>query len=70
MNDKYLEIALYHTIINFQLELVVDALNELEEYEPELTDTKKYMSALKITLADKGRVLLEKVLKEDEYHDK
>ena len=66
MNKKYIMIALYHTVISYQLELVIEALEELIEYNPSMQEVLDLMKKLNIDLEDEGRTLLEKIEKGDE----
>lgn len=66
MNKKYIMIALYHTVISYQLELVIEALEELIEYNPSMQEVLDLMKKLKIDLEDEGRTLLEEIEKGDE----
>lgn len=66
MNKKYVAIALYHTVISYQLELVIEALEELIEYNPSMQEVLDLMKKLNIDLEDEGRTLLEKIEKGDE----
>lgn len=66
MNKKYVAIALYHTVISYQLELVIEALEELIEYNPSMQEVLDLMKKLKIDLEDEGRTLLEEIEKGDE----
>ena len=65
MNKKYVAIALYHTVISYQLELVIEALEELIEYNPSMQEVLDLMKKLNIDLEDEGRTLLEKIEKGD-----
>lgn len=66
MNKKYIMIALYHTVISYQLELVIEALEELIEYNPSMQEVLDLMKKLNIDLEYEGRTLLEKIEKGDE----
>lgn len=66
MNKKYIMIALYHTVISYQLELVIEALEELIEYNPSMQEVLDLMKKLNIDLEDEGRTLLEEIEKGDE----
>lgn len=70
MNKEYMLVALYHTVINHQLELIIEGLEELGEYNPKMYEVKAHMEELGRELEDEGRRLLERIEKEYEEKDK
>ena len=67
MNKEYILVALYHTVINHQLELIIEALEELCEYNPKMYEVKAYMEELGCELEEEGRRLLERIERECDY---
>lgn len=64
MNKKYMAVALYHTLIHYQLELVIDALENLGEYNPTMHEVSAIMKEVDRELEEEGRQLLESIEKE------
>lgn len=65
MNKEYVLIALYHTVISHQLELVIEGLEELGEYNPKMYEMAAHMKELDREIEEEGRQLLEKIEAED-----
>lgn len=63
MNKKYVAIALYHTVINHELELVIEGLEELGEYNPKMYEMAAHMKELDREIEVEGRRLLESLEK-------
>ena len=65
-SKKYMAIVLYHTIIDYQLNLVIEALEELVEYNPNMHGVLALMKEVEKELENEGRRLLEKIEKGNE----
>lgn len=65
MNKKYIEVVLYHTVINHQLGLIIEALENLIEYNPRMREVSALMKEVDRELEDEGRQLLNRIEKED-----
>lgn len=65
MNKEYVLIALYHTVISHQLELVIEGLEELGEYNPKMYEMEAHMKELGREIEEEGRQLLERIEAED-----
>ena len=65
-SKKYMAIVLYHTIINHHLNLVIEALEELVEYDPNMHEVSALMKEVEKELENEGRRLLEKIEKGNE----
>lgn len=65
MNKEYVLIALYHTVISHQLELVIEGLEELGEYNPKMYEMAAHMKELDREIEEEGRQLLERIEAED-----
>lgn len=65
MNKEYVLIALYHTVISHQLELVFEGLEELGEYNPKMYEMAAHMKELGREIEEEGRQLLERIEAED-----
>lgn len=63
MNKKYIEVVLYHTVINHQLGLIIEALENLIEYNPRMREVAVRMRELERELEDEGRQLLKEIEK-------
>lgn len=61
MNKEYILVALYHTVINHQLELIIEGLEELGEYNSKMYEVKAHMEELGRELEEEGRRLLERI---------
>lgn len=64
MNKKYIAVALYHTVIHYQLEMVIDALENLGEYNPIMYEVSALMKEVDKELENEGRQLLKEIEKE------
>lgn len=64
MKDKYVEVALYHTIIKYQFILLIEALDALSEYNPMMHEVTDLMREVDHEIEVDGRQLLESIEKE------
>lgn len=64
MNKKYIAVALYHTVIHYQLEVIIDALENLCEYNPTMYEVSALMKEVDKELENEGRNLLKSIEKE------
>lgn len=65
MNKEYVLIALYHTVISHQLELVIEGLEELGDYNSKMYEMAAHMKELDREIEEEGRQLLERIEAED-----
>ena len=63
MNEKYVAVALYHTIIKHQFRLLIDALEELSEYDPTMHEVTALMKEVEHEIELAGRQLLKSIEK-------
>lgn len=64
MEDKYVAVALYHSIIKYQFGLLDDALDALSEYNPLMREVAALMKEVDHELEENGRQLLKSIEKE------
>lgn len=64
MNEKYERVLLYHTIIKYQFGLLIEALENLGEYNPIMYEVSALMKEVDKELENEGRQLLKEIEKE------
>lgn len=66
MNNDLIEIAVYHAIIDHQLDLVNDALYRLLDIEPEIIERIDEVKELRIKLYKAGKSFVKNTKKKEE----
>lgn len=66
MNNDLIEIAVYHAIIDHQLDLVNDALYRLLDIEPEIIERIDEVKELRVKLYKAGKSFVKNTKKKEE----
>lgn len=66
MNNDLIEIAVYHAIIDHQLDLVNDALYRLLDIEPEIIERIDEVKELRVKLYKTGKSFVKNTKKKEE----
>lgn len=66
MNNDLIEIAVYHAIIDHQLDLVNDALYRLLDIEPEIIERIDEVKEFRIKLYKAGKSFVKNTKKKEE----
>lgn len=61
MNEKYIVVLTYHTLISYQFGLLGDLLENLSEYNPIMHEVGAHLKELDSEIEEEGRKLLKSI---------
>ena len=61
MNEKYIVVAAYHTVISYQFGVLSDVLEQLSEYNPIMREVAACLKELDSDIEEEGRQLLKSI---------